>query len=120
MKKRRKSILCIDKSVLVLGILGSALRTRGFAVLCANDGQAGLAMMDTTPIDAVIVDLEMPGMNGIAVARRIKATKAEIPIILFTGEVPGLVKELPQEINHFVAKPDLAKLLSTVTKSTSK
>jgi CheY-like chemotaxis protein len=118
MKRRRKLILCIDNSVLVLGILGRALEAKGFRVLSRDSGQAGLSMMGTTPVDAVIVDLEMAG-DGVNLARRIRATRKEIPIILFSGETPELLKELPREFDYFVRKPDLRRLVSLVMKTTA-
>jgi len=54
-------------------------------VLTACSGEAGLRIAATHPIDLVVTDYEMPGMNGEGVATALKALKPDLPILLFSG-----------------------------------
>jgi len=57
----------------------------GFKVLTASSGEAGVKLAAMKPIDLVITDYEMPGMNGEAVAATIKAMDPKMPVIIFSG-----------------------------------
>jgi len=68
----------------------------GFRVLAASCGRAGLDLIDSRAVDAVIVDYEMPDMDGEAIATSIRNSRPELPVILFSGSalVPSRVKSL--------------------------
>lgn len=57
----------------------------GFKVLTANSGEAGIQLASVNPVDIVVTDYEMPGMNGLGVASSIKKLNPRIPVILFSG-----------------------------------
>jgi two-component system nitrogen regulation response regulator NtrX len=60
-------------------------RMGGYDTLIANSGAAGLGILDREPVDCVILDLEMPGVDGFEVLRRLKERVSEIPVIVYTG-----------------------------------
>ena len=68
----------------------------GFRVLAASCGRAGLDLIDSHAVDAVIVDYEMPDMDGEAIATSIRNSRPELPVILFSGSslVPSRVKSV--------------------------
>ena len=56
-------------------------------MLTALDGRSGLEVFSTQPVQAVILDYTMPGMNGGEVANRMRQTKPEIPILLLSANI---------------------------------
>ena len=106
----RPLVLCIDDNVLVLAIRKSLLESRDFRVLTAEDGPAGLEIVNRKPVDVVIIDYEMPGMDGGAVAKELRRRQPNLPILLvsgFTGKIP---ESLLAIVDGFIAKgssPDL-------------
>jgi two-component system cell cycle sensor histidine kinase/response regulator CckA len=85
-----KTILVIDDMESVLDILKAGLTRSGHVVVTATSGQQGLDIFKENPIDLVICDLGMPGINGWEVGRRIRSLCEErgipkTPFILLTG-----------------------------------
>lgn len=78
-------VLLIDDEVDFLDALSRVLRRRGVGVRTARSGQAGLEVLEHHPIDVVILDLKMPGMDGLEVLRRVKATFPPCEVILLSG-----------------------------------
>jgi CheY-like chemotaxis protein len=68
----------------------------GFKVLTATSGEAGVHIAKFNPVDVVVTDYEMPGMDGVAVATSIKALRPRTPVLLFSGST--LVPERAQRI----------------------
>ncbi len=75
----RPVILCIDDEELGLEIRKLVLEREGFTVLTARDGLTGLSIFDTQPIDAVVLDYAMPGLDGGQVAAILRKRQADIP-----------------------------------------
>jgi CheY-like chemotaxis protein len=103
-------VLCIDDNVLVLAIRKSLLESRDFRVLTAEDGPAGLEILNRKPIDVVIVDYEMPGMDGGAVAKELRRRHPNLPILLVSGFAGKIPESLLAIVDGFIAKgssPDL-------------
>lgn len=108
---RQTVVLCIDDNTTALNIRQMLLQAKGFVVRTATDGRSGLEITDNEPVDAVILDYQMPGMNGEEVARHLRARHPNIPILLLTG-LPGLVPEsLISMVDAFVEKGRPAALL---------
>ena len=84
---RPATILWIDDDQLLLSFCCDALRQRGYKVLVAADGPTGIETARTERPDLIILDVVMPGMDGIEVCRRLRAdpqTKTT-PIVLLTA-----------------------------------
>ena len=79
------TLLWIDDFAPALELYKATMETLGFKVLTASSGEAGVKLAATKPIDLVITDYEMPGMNGEAVAATIKAMDPKMPVIIFSG-----------------------------------
>jgi CheY-like chemotaxis protein len=82
------SILLIDDTASVLAALEYCLKSVGYEVLVAGDGRTGLQLAAERRPDLVMLDLEMPLMNGIAVCRALKADPglSRIPVLMMTGQ----------------------------------
>ena len=80
-------ILIIDDNPVNLGVLGDHLRQRGFKVIAAQDGEEGLERAAVVKPDLIVLDIMMPGINGLEACRRLKASDVtrEIPVIFKTS-----------------------------------
>lgn len=88
-------ILVIDDDPLVREATGIMLRTRGHEVTLAKDGKDGIENARSGQFDLVIVDLFMPGLNGLKVIETIRRSSPRLPMIaasgfLFDGECPPM------------------------------
>ena len=92
-----KTLIWIDDYEPGLPVYQALAESLGFRVLTASSGKAGLELVASHRADAVIVDYEMPVMNGEAVAKLIKGNWPELPVILFSGS-----SLLPSRVKHFV------------------
>ena len=90
-----EKILIVDDNVETLRLIGLVLRRQGYQVLAARDGFQALAMAERERPDLILLDVMMPGMDGVEVTRRLRAetTTASIPILMFTAK-SGLEDEL--------------------------
>ena len=80
-------VLAVDDSATYLGELADRLRSEGYDVTLARRGEEALALLETQRVDAILLDLVMPGLSGMETCRRVKATKElrTIPLILMTA-----------------------------------
>jgi CheY-like chemotaxis protein len=94
---RVSRILCIDDEGLGLEIRKVVLEREGYVVHTASDGPSGIKLFRQHPIDAVVLDFAMPGMNGAAVAVALKEIRPEVPILLLSAYLT-----LPDEVQRIV------------------
>ncbi|HZP17092.1 MAG TPA: response regulator, partial [Terriglobales bacterium] len=87
---RSPAVLCIDDNVLGLAVRKAMLETRDYTVFTAENGPAGLEIAARQPIDLVVLDYEMPEMDGGRVAQRLRRDCPSVPILLLTG-YPGRI-----------------------------
>lgn len=82
----RKSILVVDDDPAITGLVVALLRNR-YEVTTATDGGSALAIVASRPVDLVLLDVTMPGMDGIAVCRVLKASppSRDIPVVFLSG-----------------------------------
>jgi signal transduction histidine kinase len=116
-----RRILLVDDDAAVRATLGELLRAHGQEVIQADGGEAGLRCLATSPVDIVLTDLGMPGVNGWDVAREAKARHAGLPVVLLTGWGDQASAEAPPDVSvdRVLAKPvRLATVLATITELT--
>jgi len=85
MRKPKAIILCIDDAAIALEASKELLKISGYEVLTAQSGKEGLELFLSHPIDAVVLDYQMPGMNGNRVASQMRKVKPRVPILMFSG-----------------------------------
>lgn len=109
------TILCIDDQPEGLVVRKVLLESKGYTVLTATDGEAGIKLVRTRHPDAVVLDWRMPGMDGGQVAKFLKAKYPALPILLLTGWPKSLPNTLLAKVDGFVEKGDpLTVLLSAL------
>jgi CheY-like chemotaxis protein len=94
----RPVILCIDDEDLGLEIRKMVLEREGFTVLTARDGVTGLSVFESEPVDAVVLDYAMPGMDGGQVAAILRQRRPDIPILMLSAYVV-----LPENVMQMVS-----------------
>jgi len=85
-------ILCIDDEPIGLEVRKILLQYQGYEVLTALSGPEGLQLFQLHPVQAVVLDYSMPGMNGDQVAAEMKRLKPAVKILLLSAYV-----DLPEE-----------------------
>lgn len=118
MKPSPRRILCIDDDETGLLIRKMMLEAQGYDVLTATGGQEGLRTLTSAPVSAVILDYQMPTMNGAEVARSIRQQWPDLPIVMLSGfpdEVPDDALKL---VNAFVVKGGAPEQLLVVVEDT--
>src|SRR5829696_7457277 len=78
-----KRVLVVDDEPKIVEVVGDYLRRAGFAVTTASDGGGALDSARSRPPDLVVLDLGLPGLNGLDVARELQRT-SPVPIIMLT------------------------------------
>ena len=99
-------ILLVDDDARLHDLLASYLEQNGFSVTIAPDGPRGLAALAAGTFDAVLLDVMMPGLDGVEVVRRVRA-KSSIPILMLTarGDEADRVVGLEIGADDYIAKP---------------
>src|SRR6266851_4560033 len=99
-------VLLIDDDQRLFELLASYLGQNGVALVHAPDGGRGLAALEAAPYDAVLLDVMMPGMDGLEVCKRIRA-KSTVPIVMLTakGDETDRVVGLELGADDYVSKP---------------
>jgi DNA-binding NtrC family response regulator len=112
-----RRILIVDDELSVRSSLEEWFKEDGFLVETAEDGQAALRAMERGPYDIVLLDLKMPGMDGISVQKRVREIDPEATIIILTAyaSVQTAVEALKLGAFDYVTKPvdpdDLSNLV---------
>src|SRR6266545_2830895 len=98
--------LLIDDDPRFSELLSSYLSQNGVTVTSARDGRRGLEMLDSGAYDVVLLDLMMPGMDGLEVCKRIRA-KGSIPVVMLTakGDETDRVVGLELGADDYLSKP---------------
>ena len=112
-----KTILVIDDEKSVRDAVKMTLAYEKYEVALAEDGTKGLSILDSEPVDAVLLDVKMPGIDGIEILQTIKPRFTEIPVIMISGHgtIDTAVEATKLGAYDFLPKPlDRDKLLITV------
>jgi two-component system response regulator MprA len=99
-------ILVIEDDLQIADLLRRGLIYEGYGVEVAADGEAGLAEARDRPPDLVLLDLMLPGVDGLTVCRRLRAA-SDVPILILTAKdaVPDRVAGLDAGADDYLVKP---------------
>jgi len=84
-----KKILVVDDDPVIGKSFDRVLTGKGYAVITAADGEEALRKLSTETYDVVFTDIRMPGMSGLEVAERVKASQPWLPVVIVTGYGTG-------------------------------
>jgi CheY-like chemotaxis protein len=112
----KTTILCIDDHR--NGLIGRKmlLEENGYEVLEAAGGDEGLKLFRSHSVDAVVLDYQMPGMNGDVVAVKMKRVKAHVPIMLLSAYGP-LPQNKLKAVDTFLSKSQPPNILLSTLQS---
>lgn len=111
-------ILVVDDDVDVQTLVRDLLEAEGYDVSTANNGLAALEQLETARPALILLDMNMPGMNGWEFARAYrKAPSPHVPIIVFTAGPVAQVAAREINADGFIAKPfDILELLAVISR----
>ena len=111
----KEKILVVDDEEDILELVRYNLTKEGFNVLCASTGEEGLNAAKSKLPDLIILDLMLPGIDGLDVARSLKSEKntKDIPVIMLTakGEEADIVTGLELGADDYISKPFSPRIL---------
>jgi DNA-binding response OmpR family regulator len=103
----RERVLVVDDDPTVSDVVRRYLERAGYAVALAGDGPAALHAIAEQMPDLVVLDLMLPGVNGLEVCRNLRSHAPELPVIMLTalGEESDRVRGLEMGADDYVIKP---------------
>ncbi|MBN9483980.1 MAG: DNA-binding response regulator [Bacteroidetes bacterium 43-93] len=111
------NILLVEDEASVASLIIRSLAEEGYEVSLAPDGQTGLDMATQNSFDLLILDIMLPGINGLGLCKRIRANGDTTPILMLTalGTTQNIVAGLDSGADDYLVKPyKLAELLARV------
>jgi DNA-binding response OmpR family regulator len=115
----KSNILVVDDEPVARQSLSDILRLEGYAVNAVPNGQAAVEYVRTHPVDLMIVDLRMPGMDGLEVVQVVNSVSPETEVILLTafGTTESAIQALRLRVHDYLLKPaPPSQVVNTVKK----
>ena len=99
-------ILVIDDDAHDRGLLVAVLEEKGYEVILADNGRVGLILCHQRTPDAVVLDLNLPGIDGLSLLRQLRILHPTLPVVVFSGHSAQEVEEemLNQGATAFIQK----------------
>ncbi len=116
----QERILIVDDEEQMRELLAKVLEKNGYQVTAAADGSQALALLEKEPMDLVVTDVRMPGLDGMEALRAIKELNPEIVIILMTafGSIDQAVQAVKEGAYDYINKPfKIDEMLLTIKKA---
>ena len=110
-------ILVIEDEVRILAFVAQALRAEGHTVVAAEDGEDGLAHALARHYDLLVLDLLLPGIDGLKVLREVREREPEVPVLILSArsDLPTKLRGFELGADDYLAKPfALSELLARV------
>lgn len=115
----KSNILVVDDEPVARQSMGDILRLEGFAVNSVPNGQAAIEYVRTHPVELLIVDLRMPGMDGLEVVQVVNQISPETEVVLLTAfaTTESAIQALRLRIHDYLLKPaSPAQVIASVKK----
>src|SRR5437762_6655296 len=112
---RNMRVLLVEDEPQAAQVLAKGLREQAYAVDIATDGETALFQAGTTDYDALILDLMLPRVDGLAVCRSIRSAGSDVPILMLTARdaVESRIEGLDSGADDYLVKPyDFGELLA--------
>ncbi len=113
-----KTVLVVDDEPIVRGVVARYLEREGFRTLQAGDGETARALLELERPSLVVLDLMLPGVDGLSLCRWIRA-RSDLPVIMLTalGEESDRIVGLELGADDYVTKPFSPRELATRVKT---
>ncbi len=100
-------ILIVDDSQDIVFMLEDRLISMGFDVSTAGDGKEGMAVLERATIDGILLDIQMPVMDGLTMLEQIKKQYPRLPIIMMSADLnfKKLISTMQQGAHDYLLKP---------------
>ncbi|MBI3412437.1 MAG: response regulator transcription factor [Planctomycetes bacterium] len=100
-------VLVVEDERRMAELLKQGLEEEGHSVVLAGNGRDGLAMAETHPFDAIVLDVMLPGIDGFSVARKLRAARNQTPILMLTARdtIGDMVEGLNLGADDYLVKP---------------
>jgi len=100
-------VLVVEDEKRMIDLLCRGLKEEGHSVACAADGEDGLAIATALDFDVVILDVMLPKLSGFEVARRLRAGRSHLPLVMLTARdtVEDIVEGLDVGADDYITKP---------------
>src|SRR5450631_515188 len=102
-----ENILVVDDDAALRVVLVGLLKQAGYAARAAPSGERALEEVSSAPVDLVLTDVRMPGMDGLALLAALGKSAPDLPVIVISahGTVPMAVEAMKQGAKEFMLKP---------------
>ncbi|MCX7176140.1 MAG: response regulator [Proteobacteria bacterium] len=112
-----RKILVVDDDPIVGKSFDRVLTSKGYAVITAISGEEALLKLNNEHYDVVFTDIKMPGMSGLEVAERVKASQPWLPVVIVTGYGTGANEERAEAagVSGFLRKPLSPEMIEAST-----
>ena len=100
-------LLIVDDELLIRDLLYDYFAARDFDIAVADSGLNALSLMAETEFDTLILDVKMPGMDGLQLTDKIRADGGDVPIIIVTGypSLDSAIDALRHRVDDYFVKP---------------
>ena len=110
-------LLLVEDDLKIAEFISKGFREAGFVLEHVADGEAGLAAALVTPYDAAIIDIMLPGLDGLSLIERLRAQQIDMPVIILSARrsVDDRIRGLQQGSDDYLTKPfSFSELLARV------
>ena len=101
------NILIVEDDKNLRKLIGTVLKQNGFNVLCANDGEQALEILDSTKADLIICDIMMPNMDGFTLAEEIRDIDPDVPLFFLSAKTmkEDVIQGYKLGADDYITKP---------------
>lgn len=119
-KTKEKRILLVDDNANVLAVLSDFLKGAGYTVCKAEDAEGAMRVVKEELPHLALIDLRMPGMNGIDLMLSLKKEKPQLPVIIYSGypSINTAIEAIKNGAEDYIPQPFKLDELSTRIKKT--
>ena len=119
-KTKEKRILLVDDNANVLAVLSDFLKGAGYTVCKAEDAEGAMRVVKEELPHLALIDLRMPGMNGIDLMLSLKKEKPQLPVIIYSGypSINTAIEAIKNGAEDYIPQPFKLNELSTRIKKT--
>jgi two-component system response regulator HydG len=115
---RMERILVVDDSPDTLEVLGRTLTGQGYTILTAGSAAEALTILGSNPVDLVVTDFRMPGIDGMELTRHVRENQRDTEVVMITGygSIDNAVSAMKSGAAEYLAKPFTEEELTTAVR----